>query len=67
MFISLDARSALRAIDVRQPQTAPSHLFGRYSLSGDTLKVCFGESNRPVGLSDGEGTFGVWVFKRKER
>jgi uncharacterized protein (TIGR03067 family) len=64
-FIALDARATPRAIDVRQPENAAPHLFGRYSVDGDTLKVCFGKEKRPGGLAGDGASFGVWVFKRK--
>jgi uncharacterized protein (TIGR03067 family) len=67
-FISLDPHSTPPAIDVRSSQKKPSYLFGRYSVDGDTLRVCFGKGKRPAGLSGGEeATFGVWVFQRPKR
>lgn len=65
-FFALDARSTPRGIDIRDSPKEKPRLFGRYSVEGDTLKICIGKEKRPVDLSGGEGTFGVWVLKRQK-
>jgi uncharacterized protein (TIGR03067 family) len=68
-FIALDAKRTPRALDILSSREKAEPVPGRYSVVGDTLKVCLGEKGgkRPADLS-GDGTSsGVWVFQRKKR
>jgi uncharacterized protein (TIGR03067 family) len=64
--IVLDARTTPRSIDIISSASGGARVPGRYSVEGDTLKVCLG-AKRPADLSGNGTSNGVWVFKRVKR
>jgi uncharacterized protein (TIGR03067 family) len=65
-YIALDSKIKPRALDILSSEKGTPKTLGRYSLDGDTLKVCLGEK-RPPDLSGNDPSRGVWVFNRKKR